>query len=106
MWQTAACPSDHSSAVSVVPMPSTAGLAMIFSCSRALAMATAMASTFSMSPSGCSASSSAIEAMVSALATSPAAWPPIPSATASRRGPAYAESSFPSRRRPTSERTA
>ena len=107
MWQTAACPSDHSSAVSVVPMPSTAGLAMIFSCSRALAVATAMASTFSMSPSSAgSASSSAIDAMVSALATSPAAWPPIPSATASRRGPAYAESSFPSRRRPTSERTA
>ena len=106
MWQTAACPSDHSSAVSVVPMPSTAGLAMIFSCSRALAMATAMARTFSMSPLTCSASSSAIDAMVSALATSPAAWPPIPSATASRRGPAYAESSFPSRRRPTSERTA
>ena len=44
--------------------------------------------------------------MVRELATSPAAWPPIPSATASRRGPAYAESSFPSRRRPTSERTA
>jgi excinuclease ABC subunit A len=31
---------------------------------------------------------------------------PVPSATASRRGPAYAESSFPSRRSPTSERTA
>ena len=106
MWQTPACPSDHSSAVSVVPMPSTAGLAMIFSCSLALAMATAMASSFSMSSSAGTESSSAIDAMVSALATSPAAWPPIPSATASRRGPAYAESSFPSRRRPTSERTA
>ena len=45
-------------------------------------------------------------AMATALATSPAAWPPMPSATASRRGPAYAESSIPSRRRPTSERTA
>ena len=44
--------------------------------------------------------------MATALATSPAAWPPMPSATASKRGPAYAESSFPSRRRPTSERTA
>jgi hypothetical protein len=59
-----------------------------------------------MSPPGGSESSFAIEAMVSELATSPAACPPIPSATASRRGPAYAESSFPSRRSPTSERTA
>ena len=106
MWHTAACPSDQNSAVSVVPMPSTAGLAMIISWSRMLAVATAVASSPSMSASGCSESSSAIEAMVRELATSPAAWPPIPSATASRLGPAYAESSFPSRRRPTSERTA
>ena len=106
MWHTAACPSDQNSAVSVVPMPSTAGLAMIISCSRVLAAATAEDSSASMSPPGGSESSFAIEAMVRELATSPAAWPPIPSATASRRGPAYAESSFPSRRRPTSERTA
>ncbi len=106
MWHTAACPSDQNSAVSVVPMPSTAGLAMIISWSRVLASATAEESSASMSPPGGSESSLAMEAMVRALATSPAAWPPIPSATASRRGPAYAESSFPSRRRPTSERTA
>src|SRR6059036_1529949 len=37
MWHTAACPSDQNSAVSVVPMPSTAGLAMIISCSLVLA---------------------------------------------------------------------
>ncbi len=106
MWHTAACPSDQNRAVSVVPMPSTAGLAMIISCSRVLAAATADDSSASMSPPGGSESSFAIEAMVRELATSPAACPPIPSATASRRGPAYAESSLPSRRSPTSERTA
>ena len=106
MWQSAACPSDHSSAVSVVPMPSMAGSEMISSCSRMFAMATASASALTRSVPGRSASSGAIVVIVAALATSPAAWPPMPSATASRCGPAYAESSFPSRRRPTSDRTA
>ena len=67
MWQMAIVPPDHSSAVSVVPMPSTAGLAMIISCSRVLAAATAEASSASMSPPGGSESSFAIEAMVSRL---------------------------------------
>ena len=106
MWQSAACPSDHSRAVSVVPMPSVAGSDMIISCRRMLALATALASAPSRSDAGWSVSRSAIVAIVAELATSPAAWPPMPSATASKWGPAYAESSFPSRRRPTSERTA
>ena len=40
------------------------------------------------------------------LATSPAACPPMPSATTSRRGPAYPESSLSWRTSPTSERAA
>jgi hypothetical protein len=46
---------------------------MIISCSRVLAAETAEASSARMSPPGGSESSSAIEAMVTELATSPAA---------------------------------
>ena len=106
MWQSAACPSSHSIAVSVVPMPSVAGSEITSSCSRMFAMATASASALTRLIPGRSESSEEIVVIVAELATSPAAWPPMPSATASRCGPAYAESSFPSRRRPTSERTA
>jgi hypothetical protein len=87
-------------------MPSIAGSEMTSSCSRRLAVVTASASAPTRLGPGSSASSGAIVEIVAALATSPAACPPMPSATASRCGPAYAESSFPARRRPTSDRTA
>ena len=106
MWHTATLVPDQSMAVRVVPMPPMEGLAATRSCSFWLALATASASASSSSLAGRSSSRAVSTSMATALATSPAAWPPMPSATASRRGPAYAESSFPSRRRPTSERTA
>ena len=53
MWHRAAWPSDHSRAVSVVPMPSVAGSATIISCRRVLAVATALARAASRSPDGC-----------------------------------------------------
>ena len=53
-----------------------------------------------------SSSSGARAAMTTLLATSPAAWPPMPSATASRWGPAYPESWLSLRTSPTSERAA
>jgi hypothetical protein len=45
-------------------------------------------------------------ATAAALASSPAACPPMPSATTSSVGPAYPESSLPVRTSPTSERAA
>src|SRR5437763_1585964 len=53
---------------------------------------------------GRSSSSGATVSMATRLATSPAAWPPIPSATASSRGPAYMASSLIARSSPTSLR--
>ena len=60
------------------------------SCSVLRAEATAAASASSMSSLSVRfcRSSGAIAEMATALATSPAAWPPMPSAIASRRGPA------------------
>ena len=79
---------DHSSAVSVVPMPCSAGLAWTISRNALLARRTAWSSAFSSSPAGTWVSSGRSASMTAALATSPAAWPPIPSATASSRAPA------------------
>ena len=106
MWQMAIVPLDQSSAVSVVPMPSTEGSSMLISCSVLLACATAVASELSSWSWGRSVSRPARAEIATELATSPAACPPMPSAIASRFGPAYAESSFPSRRSPTSVLTA
>ena len=97
---------DHSNAVSVVPMPSSDGSSTLISCKVLLAVATAPASASSRWSGGTSSSSPVSAEIVTELATSPATCPPMPSAIASRCGPAYAESSFPSRRRPTSERIA
>jgi len=81
-------PSDQSMAVSVVPIPLIDGSALTMSCRIWLACATAVDRAICSSFGGMSSSSSASVAMATALATSPAAWPPMPSATASRRGPA------------------
>ncbi len=106
MWHSATLLPDQSMAVSVVPIPPMDGSATTMSCRVRLARVTASARASCSSLAGMSPSRSVSAEMATALATSPAAWPPMPSATASKRGPAYAESSFPSRRRPTSERTA
>src|SRR3954447_4355589 len=71
-----------------------------------LAASTQRCSAPSRSPPGESSSRPAIRAMATELATSPAAAPPIPSATASSRGPAYPLSSLPSRSSPTSDAAA
>ena len=88
MWQSATVEPDQSIAVSVVPIPSTDGSCVLISCRVALALATAADSTFSRSLTGTSPSSPASAEMATALATSPAACPPMPSAMASRCGPA------------------
>ena len=90
MWQIATWSPAHSSAVSVVPMPSVAGSASLISCSVDLAEATASASASSMSALSVRPwpSSGAMAEIATALATSPAACPPMPSAMASSRGPA------------------
>ena len=88
MWQMASVDPDQSSAVSVVPMPSTDGSSMLISCSVLFAAATAAASESSMWSTGTSLSRSAIAEIATELATSPAACPPMPSAIASRCGPA------------------
>ena len=95
---------DHSSAVSVVPMPRRAGLAWTMSRSALSARRTAWSSALSSSPAGTWVSSGRSASMTAALAISPTAWPPIPSATASNRAPAYAASSLSSRCRPMSDR--
>ena len=87
MWHSATWLPCQSIAVSVVPMPSTDGSATLISCSVMFASATASASGSSRSPVG-SWSRAASAEMATALATSPAACPPIPSAMASRQGPA------------------
>ena len=47
MWQMAIVVPDHSSAVSVVPMPSSEGSSTLISCRVPLAVATAAASASS-----------------------------------------------------------
>ena len=79
---------ENNIAVSVVPMPSSAGFASTASRSCWLAVSTAERSASTSASPGTSSSSGAIAAMTTLLATSPAAMPPIPSATASSRGPA------------------
>ncbi|MDQ1017868.1 hypothetical protein QFZ43_004417 [Streptomyces afghaniensis] len=84
-------------AVRVVPMPSSWGSSSTIERSWSLARCTAVPSEVRMSEPGTSSSSATIVEMASEEATSPAAAPPMPSAMASRRGPAYPESSLPSR---------
>ncbi len=88
MWHSATLPPDQSMAVSVVPIPLIDGSALTMSCRIWLACATAVDRAICNSLGGMSSSRSASAPMATALATSPAAWPPMPSATASRRGPA------------------
>src|SRR4051812_17645220 len=93
-------------AVSVVPMPSSWGASRMTSRRCSLPSNTASRIDCSMSPEGASSSRCSSAAMTTLLATSPAACPPIPSATASSRGPAYTESWLLPRIRPRSERAA
>ncbi len=88
MWIRPARSPVHSSAVSVVPMPSSAGSLSTSSRSRSLARSAAWLSAVSGSVPGMSSSNETMVDRTSDEATSPAAWPPMPSATASRRGPA------------------
>ncbi len=88
MWQTATWAPDHSSAVSVVPIPSMDGSVRVISCRVAPAPATALARAGSIPSGSIPVSSGASALIATALATSPAAWPPIPSAMTSRCGPA------------------
>ena len=67
---------------------------------------TAWSSAPSRSPAGGPASSGRSASMTAALAGAPRPWRPKPSATASRRAPAYAESSLASRTLPMSDLTA
>src|ERR1035441_3898799 len=76
MWHRPTVEPDQSMAVRVVPMPSTDGSCRLISCRVALAAATAADSTSSRSLTGISSSSPASAEMATALATSPAAWPP------------------------------
>jgi len=79
---------EKSTAVSVVPMPSNCGLASTVSRSCWFATPTACRSASTRASPGTSSSRGAMAAMTMLLATSPAAMPPMPSATASSRGPA------------------
>src|SRR3954453_12487117 len=87
-------------------MPSSCGASRMTSRRCSLPSKTASRSDWSMSPDGASASRCSRAAMTTLLATSPAACPPIPSAPASSRGPAYTESWLLPRIRPRSERAA
>ena len=69
-------------------MPSSWGSSSTIIRSWSLARCTAVPSEVRMSEPGTSSSSATIVEITSELATSPAAWPPIPSAIASSRGPA------------------
>src|SRR4051794_2525392 len=87
-------------------MPSSCGASRMTSRRCSLPSKTASRSACSMSPEGASASRCSRAAMTTLLATSPAACPPMPSATASSRGPAYTESWLLPRIRPRSDRAA
>ena len=79
---------DRSSAVTVVPIPRSDGFAATISRNVPSARCTACPSAFSSSPEGTCVSSGRRAEITAALATSPAACPPSPSATASSRPPA------------------
>ncbi len=79
---------EKSIAVSVVPIPSIAGLASTASRICWLAASTAERSASTGASPGTSSSRWAMAPITMLLATSPAAMPPMPSATASSRGPA------------------
>lgn len=106
MWTSATWLPAHSIAVSVVPMPCNAGSDSTMRCRLSFAALTVCSSAASSSVAGRSLSSARSASIAAALAISPPTCPPIPSATASRCAPAYAESSLPSRSMPTSERAA
>ena len=88
MWTRPSWEPDHSSAVRVVPMPRSDGSAATMSLIAPVARRTACSSALSTSAAGTSVSSGRSASITAALATSPPAWPPSPSATASSRGPA------------------
>ncbi len=96
----------NSSAVSVVPIPSRFGSCSIIARRLLFAAAVVSRRVEMRSSIGRSSSRCASVEMTTLLATSPAACPPIPSASASSRGPAYTESSLLARISPRSERTA
>jgi hypothetical protein len=103
MFATATRPPDHSSAVSVDPMPSRPQPDRTLAAMPSFADWTALAKTPVSFPGSFTARSNFRTAsMTVALATSPAAWPPIPSATAHSQRPTYAESSFRLRTNPMS----
>ena len=88
MWTMPILLPENSMAVRVVPMPSMAGFSSTASRICWFARSTAPRSVSIMALPGTSSSSGAMVAMTMLLATSPAAMPPMPSATASSRGPA------------------
>ncbi len=89
MWTIAAVAPDQSIAVSVVPMLPTAGSASTIARRFCLALVTAAAAASTRSDSGIGLLSRGATVLITeALATSPASYPPMPSATASRWGPA------------------
>lgn len=69
-------------------MPSSWGSSSTIMRSWSLARCTAVEREVRMSEPGTSSSRVTSVEMTSELATSPAAWPPMPSAMARRRGPA------------------
>ena len=111
MWAAANSTPSNIRAVSVVPMPSVVGSFEATSVSRSSIDLTTPASVAARSTPvrsirRRSTSSSRTTSTAVALATSPCGWPPMPSATASRRELAYSESSLIWRRLPTSDPAA
>ena len=87
-------------------MPSASGCASTCAAIAWLPSCMARLSAPARSDPGWSSSSLARVATMIWLANSPAAWPPMPSASTRTRGAAYAESSLLSRTIPVWERAA
>src|SRR5664280_2027662 len=86
-------------AVSVVPMPRSSGFSWLRCQTTVLASVTA---SDSPAPVGWRPNATPRASMASREATSPPAWPPIPSATANRLGDSTARSWLTDRTRPVS----
>jgi len=107
MWARATLLPARRRAVTVVPMPWSSGLCSTRDWISALAAARVrLRWSVASSPPWLSPSRETIVPIAMELAMSPPACPPIPSATTRRCGPAYPESWFSERTRPTSERAA
>jgi hypothetical protein len=95
MWAIASLLPVRSMTIVVLPMPASSEFSRIALVSLAFAAWSASSrSGIAWSAVTSSSSSGASSPTIIELATSPAAWPPMPSASTSRLGPAYPESSL------------